>query len=433
MHNVYLIARREYLERIRTRAFAVMTVLVPLIMLGFTVVPSLMLGRPSGTKHLVIVTSDTQTGDLIRQHLEGTQAQPAEQSDESSEMQPVSPQKATEAARYKVDVDADTSAEHRAALIQNLKRHQLDGVIWAPSDALKARRISYITRDTAVLIEKYQIEQSIETALQRSLLKSRGVNEADIQEFQKPVKLDVHGASGGASKNALASMLSLVFLTTILYVSVLMYGINVMNAILEEKSSRVMEVMLATTESKYLMAGKILGVGAVGLTQIAIWVTAGLVLSSSSLIAAGPQLRNLISITAVIFFALFFLLGYGLYSTLYAAIGAMVNSQQEGQQLQQLIALPLALSFIFIFTVIQSPNSPIIIAGSFFPLTAPLMMFARIVMETPPWWQVALSIGLLLATTYGIVLVCARIYRVGILMYGKRPTLPEIMKWLRYA
>lgn len=433
MRNVYLIARREYLERIRTRAFAVMTVLVPLIMLGFTVVPSLMVERPGGTKHIVVIASDTQTGDLIRQQLEGTQAQPAQQSDENKDMQAASGQKAPEAAHYKIDLDTDTSAAHRAALINNVKEHQLDGVIWAPSDALKARRVSYISRDTAVLIEKYQIEQSIETALQRSLLKSHGLNEAEIQEVQKPLRLDVQGASGGASKNVRASILSLVFLTTILYVSVLMYGINVMNAILEEKNSRVMEVMLATTESRFLMAGKILGVGAVGLTQIAIWVAAGLVFSSSGLIAAGPQLRNLISITAVVFFVLFFLLGYGLYSTLYAAIGAMVNSQQEGQQLQQLIALPLALSFIFIFTVIQAPNSPLIIAGSFFPLTAPLMMFARIVLETPPWWQIALSIGLLLATTYGVVLVCARIYRVGILMYGKRPTLPEIMKWLRYA
>jgi ABC-2 type transport system permease protein len=110
-----------------------------------------------------------------------------------------------------------------------------------------------------------------------------------------------------------------------------------------------------------------------------------------------------------------------------------VNSQQEGQQLQQLVALPLALSFVFIFTVIQYPNSGIAVVASFFPLTAPLMMFARIVLETPPWWQIALSIAILLATIYAVVMVCAKIYRVGILMYGKRPTLPEIMKWLRYA
>jgi ABC-2 type transport system permease protein len=122
-----------------------------------------------------------------------------------------------------------------------------------------------------------------------------------------------------------------------------------------------------------------------------------------------------------------------LYSTLYATIGAMVNSQQEGQQLQQLIALPLALSFIPIFGLIQYPNSPMALALSFFPLSSPLMMFARIALQTPPWWQIAISILLLIATIYGVVLVCAKIYRVGILMYGKKPTLPEILKWIRYA
>jgi ABC-2 type transport system permease protein len=432
MHNVYLIARREYLERIRTRAFTVMTILVPLLMLGFTVVPSLMADRPAGTKRVVIVSSDRQTADLIRQQLEKARA-PQSERDENNKTQALPQRGMPQTPRYNIELDTDTSADHRAELTDRVKRRFLDGVIWAPAEALQARRISYITRDTAVLIDKFQIQTSIEDALQHSLLTSRGLNEAEIKDFQKPVKLDVQGASGGAPKDVRASLLSLIFLTTVLYVSVLMYGINVMNAVLEEKNSRVMEVMLATTDSRNLMAGKIAGVGAVGLTQIGIWVLAGLIFSSSTLIAAGPQLKNLISISAIVFFAVFFVLGYGLYSTLYAAIGAMVNSQQEGQQLQQLVALPLALSFIFIFTVIQYPNSPIAVAASFFPLTAPLMMFARIVLETPPWWQIALSIGLLLATTYGVVLVCARIYRVGILMYGKRPTLPEIMKWLRYA
>jgi ABC-2 type transport system permease protein len=228
-----------------------------------------------------------------------------------------------------------------------------------------------------------------------------------------------------------ASILSLVFLTTILYVTVLLYGVNVMNAVLEDKTSRVMEVMLASASPRDLMAGKILGVGAVGLTQIGIWAAAGMLFSGG--FAAGSQLKNLVSLTAIIFFPVFFVLGYGLYSTLYATIGAMVNSQQEGQQLQQLIALPLALSFVLIFPVIQSPNSPLATAASLFPLTSPLMMFARIVLQTPPWWQIALCIVLMLGTMLGVVWICAKIYRVGILMYGKRPTLPEIRKWIRYA
>jgi ABC-2 type transport system permease protein len=431
MRNTYLIARREYLERIHTRAFAVMTILVPALMLAFTVVPSLMASRASGTKHVAIVASDMETATLIQQQLERARQQDGEQREASRKEEALPKRRMPETPPYSVDLSTDASAAHRRSLTEKVRQQRLDGVVWAPDEALAARHVDYITRDTAILVEKFQVENSVDAARQQLVLKKKGLSDSEIGDFNRPVKLDVQGTSGGAPKDVRASLLALIFLTTILYVTVLLYGVNVMNAVLEDKTSRVMEVLLASASPRDLMAGKILGVGAVGLTQIGIWVAAGVLFSGG--LAAGAQLKDFVSITAVIFFAVFFLLGYGLYSTLYATIGAMVNSQQEGQQLQQLVALPLALSFILIFPLIQSPNSPMAVAVSFFPLTAPLMMFARVVLQTPPWWQLALCIGLLLATIYLIVLICAKIYRVGILMYGKRPTLPEIMKWLKYA
>lgn len=431
MRNMYLIARREYLERIRTRAFAVMTILVPLLMIGFTVVPTLLASRPAGTKHIAVVSSDVETAQLIQQKIEKVHQQDAEQREESQKEPVERDRRMPQAPSYQVDCDTDTSAAHRAALTSKVKEQQLDAFIWAPADALKARQVDYVARDTAILVDKYQIQDAIDEARQQLLLQKKGLSEAEIQDFNKPVKLEVQGTSGGAPKNERASLVSLLLLIMILYVSVLLYGINVMNAVLEEKTSRVMEVMLASASPTDLMAGKIFGVGAVGLTQIGIWVLAGVLFSGG--LAAGAALKNFISPGAVVFFAVFFVLGYGLYSTLYAAIGALVNSQQEGQQLQQLVALPLALSIILILSVVQSPNSATAVAVSIFPLTAPLMMFARIALGTPPWWQIAACIALLLATIYVLVLICGRIYRVGILMYGKRPTLPEIMKWLKYA
>lgn len=431
MRNIYLIARREYLERIRTRAFAVMTILVPAMMFGFTVVPSLLADRPGATKHIAVVASDMGTAQLIAQNLERARQQESEQRQAEKKQGTLAKRRTPNVPAYSVDLDTDTSAAHRVALTEKVKEKQLDGVIWAPADAVAARQVDYITGDTAILLEKVQVENSVDEARQQLQLKKKGMSDAEIEDLNKPVKLQVQGTSGGAPKDVQSSLLSLIFLTTILYVTVLLYGVNVMNAVLEDKTSRVMEVMLASASPRDLMAGKILGVGAVGLSQIVIWAAAGFLFSGA--FAAGAQLKDFVSLTAVIFFAVFFLLGYSLYSTLYATIGAMVNSQQEGQQLQQLIALPLALSFVLIFPVIQSPNSPIALAASFFPLTAPLMMFARVVLQTPPWWQIALCIALLLATIVAIVLVCARIYRVGILMYGKRPTLPEIVKWMKYA
>jgi ABC-2 type transport system permease protein len=221
----------------------------------------------------------------------------------------------------------------------------------------------------------------------------------------------------------------------VMYMTVLLYGINVMRSILEEKTSRIMEVMLSTASARDMMAGKILGVGAVGLTQVAIWAAVAGVMSAGTLIAAASQLKGIISPSLLIYFCVYFLLGYVLYSTLCAAVGSMVNSEQEAQQMQFLVMMPMILSVIFIANIFQHPNSPIAIFGSLFPFTAPLVMFGRISMQQGqvPWWQIALSIGLMVATIYGMVLLCGRIYRVGILMYGKKPNLPEIMKWIKYA
>jgi ABC-2 type transport system permease protein len=184
------------------------------------------------------------------------------------------------------------------------------------------------------------------------------------------------------------------------------------------------------------MAGKIVGGGAVGLTQVGIWAGVSAIFSSSYLIAGADMLKGLMSIKVLVFFAIFFLLGYALYATLCAAIGSMVNSEQEAQQLQFLVAAPLIVSVVIMINVIQNPASQIAVWASVFPFTAPLIMFVRIAVlgaQGPPEWQIALSVALLVATTYGLVVLCGRIYRVGILMYGKKPTLPEILKWIKYA
>jgi ABC-2 type transport system permease protein len=130
---------------------------------------------------------------------------------------------------------------------------------------------------------------------------------------------------------------------------------------------------------------------------------------------------------------IFFLLGYLLYSTMYAAVGAMVNSEEEAQQLQWPVMMPLILCSVFASAIIRDPNTPLAFWSSIFPLTAPILMFVRIAVQTPPTWQIVLSIVLQILAIWGMVWVCARIYRIGILMYGKRPTLPEIMKWIKYA
>jgi ABC-2 type transport system permease protein len=182
------------------------------------------------------------------------------------------------------------------------------------------------------------------------------------------------------------------------------------------------------------MAGKILGVGAVGLTQVAIWIVLGLATATPGLLMARSRLSGInLGPGALLAFAAFFVLGYLLYSALYAALGAMVNSEQEAQHWQFFVVLPLIVPVMMMAYVIRQPNSPLSVGMSLVPFFAPILMYLRVVVQTPPWWQVVLSITLLILTLWGAVALCSRIYRVGILMYGKRPTLPEIVKWVRFA
>jgi ABC-2 type transport system permease protein len=175
-------------------------------------------------------------------------------------------------------------------------------------------------------------------------------------------------------------------------------------------------------------------VGGVGLTQIAIWTATAAVPGGGLGMAAAGMLKGVMTVKLAIFFPVFFLLGFALYSTLNAALGAMVNSEQEAQQLQFVVLIPLIASVVVLVQIIQNPSGPLAFWASMFPFTAPLIMFTRIALDqTISSLQIATSIALLLITTYGLVLLCSRIYRVGILMYGKKPTLPEILKWIKYA
>ncbi|HVZ18320.1 MAG TPA: ABC transporter permease, partial [Terriglobales bacterium] len=196
---------------------------------------------------------------------------------------------------------------------------------------------------------------------------------------------------------------------------------------------RVMEVLLSAIKPKELMAGKLLGVGAVGLTQVAVWALFMAYLGIGA--ASSPELRELFSGQPLLFIFLpvFFVLGFMLYSSMYAALGATVNSEQEAQQWQWFVTFPLIIPIILVTRIIAAPDSAMSVWLSMVPFFAPILMYVRVVASTPPWWQVGLSIALMLLTTYFIVMIASRIYRVGILMYGKRPTLPEIVKWLRYA
>jgi len=433
MHNTFIIAKREYLERVRSRSFVIMTFFIPLLMFGVTVVPTLLMNKGSSeTKRMVVVAGDRDTAEMIRSRIEQRQ----EKSNDKASGE-VKTKRGLPPTHFTVEVSTDTADSARAVLTKKVKDKELDGFLWATPEAIQSRKLDFVTRDTSSFIENGLLGQSVTDALRRSALKNKGLKEDDIESALQSVDVEPQSPLGKDAPNPQILFFATLGMVMVLYMTVLLYGINVMRSILEEKTSRIMEVMLSTASAKQMMAGKILGVGAVGLTQVAIWVGTALVFSGGALVANAAQIKGVLSVKMLVFFAVYFLLGYILYSTLCAAVGSMVNSEQEAQQLQFLVMMPMILSVIMIMQIFQHPNSQMAFWGSLFPFTAPLVMFTRIAMQTGSlWdigWQIALSIGLMVATIYGMIWLCGRIYRVGILMYGKKPNLPEIMKWIKYA
>jgi ABC-2 type transport system permease protein len=427
MHNIFLFARREYLETVRKKSFIVMTILLPALMFGFTVLPSMMASKKSGEmQHIVIATSDQQFGNDVRDKFMET---PAE------EKTPAKRRGNNTSRTFDVQIDTNVSQQEEDALTQKVNVHEIDGYLWAPADALGQRKLSFRARTSSDFDTQAALASAVREALLRQSMRKNGASADEITAALKPVDIDTKKIENGkvSESGGLAMFFTALLLMIMLYVTILMYSMSVMRSVLEEKNSRIFEVLLSAATPKELMAGKILGAAGVGLTQIAIWTVAASPFAAQSISMYGEQFHLNLSIANMIFFGVFFILGFLLYSALAAALGSAVNSEQEAQQFQFVIMMPLIVSVIFMTPVIQQPHSTLATVLSLIPFCAPLLMYTRILVETPPAWQIALSLVLLVGTIYAMLAICSRVYRIGILMYGKRPTLPEIVKWMKYA
>lgn len=412
MLNIWLIAKREYLERVRAKSFLLMTILIPLLMGGLVYGAALANGRSGSNLHIAVVSQDRQFGVDLKSELESAKRF---DSDGESGKQGIT----------RVDIISPPASDTRATLDTQLQDRKLDGYIWVTPPATPHTRptFEWVSNSRADILTPSLLGSGIRTTLTREGLGNLGMPIPEIDSLLKPVDL--------VSKDKDAAFASVYALFFLMYFVILFYGMNVARSIIEEKTSRIFEVLLATIRPEELMAGKVLGVGAVGLTQIGIWIVAGLIVAKLGLLAAGVSFS--ITPVQVGFFILFFLLGYVLYSSVAAALGAMTSSEQELQQMNMFLMLPLIACSLVILRVVRDSDGIIAKAFSFFPFCTPLIMYVRIAVRQPPAWQIALSVAGLVLTILAVLWFASRIYRVGILMYGKKPNLPEILRWLKYS
>jgi ABC-2 type transport system permease protein len=282
-----------------------------------------------------------------------------------------------------------------------------------------------------------QLERSINHILLKDKIAQRGLP-PDIQtDLEKRVDLKtLKVTEKGTTEEKGAGIFAAMVFMVLMYTTFFMYGFQNLRGVIEEKTSRIVEVIIASVRPTELMLGKIVGIGMVGLTQYLIWSVIAMNLSVpvvASAMVSGDMGVPTIPLSMIVYFVVFFLFGYFLYASIYTAIGAPFNTDQEAQQLAMIPGIFMVGCWAFYPAVLNNPNGPLSVFVSLFPLTAPLIMFLRTAVAEPPFWQVLLSLGILALSTFGIAWAAGRIYRVGILMYGKKPTIPEILRWVRYT
>ena len=413
-HNVIAVIRREYLQRVRSKWFIAATVAGPLLMTAITVLPAWLAIQGERDEFRVAIVDGT---DVLYERL--------------------APR--LESGGFEVE-EIRWHADVVTALRERANEGDLGGFIMVDELTLETGEAIYYSMDVPSGLRRVTVQTSIARTALEYQLEQRGV---DAEGLMGGGVLEIEVISEAGSDITEVEFGLAYIGAFFLYMTILLYAVAVMRATLEEKTSRIVEVIISAMKPWELMLGKIMGVCAVSLTQMAIWISASIALFAGALpmiIAARPELANLESIREILpgigliaLFVGFFLLGFLMYSGLYAAVGAMCNTDEEAQQAQFPMIILMVVPIVMVMPVIQEPNTPMAVWLSLFPLFSPILMWARVAGGGVPSWQVFLSFVLMALMIWVIAWVAGRIYKVGILMSGKRPTLPELWRWVREA
>ena len=432
MRNLKLIIAREYTARVRNKTFIIMTFLSPLILVGmFFLIAYLSMLNNSEEK---IIAINDQSGIFAREFQD------------------------TEDITY---MDLSFVSLEQAKDIVMEKNY--NGVLYIPeieNNAELARSIEFYGKETPGFGTLQQMERIINEQLTNRELIARGVDVSKIESAEAKVNIQIQNFEGQRTSR-MSGYIKMIFggaAGYLLMMFIIIYGNMVMRSVIEEKTNRIIEIIVSSVKPIELMLGKILGTSLAGITQFSIWVVLGTLLmfiatTMTGLEMAAPppeatqgieqmagnemqqlltDINNLPMFTLIIAFLVYFIGGYFLYSAIYAAIGAAVDSETDTQQFMFPIILPLMLGiYVGFFSVIENPHGTVSTVFSMIPLTSPIVMLMRIPFGVP-WWELLISILLLIITNGVVLWVAAKIYRVGILMYGKKPTYKELYKWLKY-
>ncbi len=433
MNKILAVIRREFIERVRTKAFIIGTLLVPVLFTVMAVLPELLSRQESRTRGIVIL--DAVSGDLGRR-IEAALA-----------AQRFGPESLP---RYAVRV---IPAGGRAAVLQDslvplIGRREAgpappDGILILTDSAVMTGKLSYLGSDVTSFRNRNVLERTLEPLLRDERLTRLHADSVLKLAANVRLNLDTKKITEGrlTGESGETSFLLAYVVDMFMYISLLLYGVQIMGSVIEEKSSKIVEVLISSLSPFELLLGKVVGVGAVGLLQLGIWSGTGFYVSSMiagrNATAVGPEaVEAAFSMPAigpdlVVVILVFFLLGFFLYSGLYAAIGSMCSTQQEAQQTATPVTMTIVIGMISMFSLINEPSGTLARTLSFIPFFTPLVVPVRYAVTPLPLSEVLLAVAVMLLGILGVVWVGARVYRVGILSYGKKPNLRELWRWVR--
>jgi ABC-2 type transport system permease protein len=412
MRDTMVVARRELGERVRSKWFVAMTLLGPLFMVALVVVPTLIAVKGTSGARVEILDHTGKLGEPIAQALR--------------------------VAEWDVKVVPASTPERTE--LDRIRDGAINGFLVVPPDALDRGQILYrgdnASSQAVTGILRYVVTQAVQRQRAEEVQLTKEQTERMLAEVNF---VPQHSTGEAEGSSGLGAFFIAYILAVILYMVITLYGVTVMRSVVQEKTSRVMEFLVAVVKPRSLMAGKILGVGGAAMLQLTVWLGIGAaalayrddLLGLFGVSAGGVALPSL-ALAEISVALAFFVLGFFFYAAMYAAVGAMVSSEQDTQQVQMPVTMMLVVGVMCLQVVSNDPRGDLSIAMTTIPLWSPMLMPMRYVLGGATAFDLVLSLGILLVATLLVVRAAGKIYRVGVLMYGKRPSVRELVRWLRY-
>lgn len=447
MDKFWVVAKREYIESVRSRWFIIITLLIPLLMTGAFLVPIYVASRTSASANVrniaILDATGAGLGERVAANLMADSSLAPKRAAAGGRSAGPTPQ-------VRVVTRDRLAAAESLATAEVTKPKSLSGYLVLDDSVMSGTRFRYAGRNASSLSEVDRLRQAVRQALTVDRLQREGVRDATIAQINsmrlRPSAQRIDERGRGASGQA--GFFLGIGIGILLLMSISIHGQAVLRSVLEEKTTRVAEVVISSVRPETLLAGKVAGAGAVGLTQQILWLgistylitmVAPILMGGRNLaVAAGASpaadtgiVLGGISVALFVVVLLYFLLGFIFYASLLAAAGAMVNSEQDAQQAAMPVLFLLLGTWIFVNSVLMNPNGTIAVVLSWLPFSSPIVMPMRMGLASISWLTVAGSLAVCALGCVGAVWVAARVYRVGMLMYGKKPGFGELVRWIR--